>query len=202
MPEFVSKPVQIEARQWEGGPDTADRIIVWILANGGQAKWHDAIHTVNAAGKVLIAKPETLCIDTLEGTMAAKPGDWIIRGTENEFYPCIDSVFRRKYEPTANRVDLMDELYELLVKYSKTPQGVSLLHVEIEDGNYEFDSKIDEPGRVDYFNNARIKYGEGKEPPVSDEEIHMCRLYDKLTHEERKQVGTRFFHYMYPPKAK
>jgi hypothetical protein len=37
-------------------------------------------------------------IDTLEGQMHASYGDWIIRGTENELYPCKPSVFERKYE--------------------------------------------------------------------------------------------------------
>jgi hypothetical protein len=40
----------------------------------------------------------TLPIETLEGTMTANEGDWIIKGTEGEFYPCKDSVFKRKYE--------------------------------------------------------------------------------------------------------
>jgi hypothetical protein len=38
-------------------------------------------------------------IHTLEGVMTAQPGDWIIRGTEGELYPCKPSVFERKYEP-------------------------------------------------------------------------------------------------------
>jgi hypothetical protein len=38
-------------------------------------------------------------INTLEGVMTASSGDWIIRGTEGELYPCKPSVFARKYEP-------------------------------------------------------------------------------------------------------
>jgi len=30
--------------------------------------------------------------------LIANEGDWIIRGLENEFYPCVNSVFERKYE--------------------------------------------------------------------------------------------------------
>lgn len=40
-------------------------------------------------------------IHTLEGVMTAKAGDWIIRGTEGEIYPCKPSVFERKYEPAS-----------------------------------------------------------------------------------------------------
>ena len=35
----------------------------------------------------------------LETSKTASYGDWIIRGTENELYPCKPSVFERKYEP-------------------------------------------------------------------------------------------------------
>lgn len=41
-------------------------------------------------------------ISTLEGTMVAEPGDWIITGVESEQYPCKDSVFRATYEPVDN----------------------------------------------------------------------------------------------------
>jgi hypothetical protein len=37
-------------------------------------------------------------IRTLEGTMLASSGDWIIRDTEGELYPCKSSVFERQYE--------------------------------------------------------------------------------------------------------
>ena len=37
-------------------------------------------------------------ITTLEGVMVANIGDYIIKGTEGEFYPCKESVFNRKYE--------------------------------------------------------------------------------------------------------
>lgn len=37
-------------------------------------------------------------VKTLEGVMEGGPGDWIIRGTEGELYPCKATVFERKYE--------------------------------------------------------------------------------------------------------
>lgn len=43
-----------------------------------------------------------LYIDTLEGRMLAEFGDWIIKGTEGEFYPCKDVVFKKKYEPVGD----------------------------------------------------------------------------------------------------
>lgn len=49
--------------------------------------------------KHFLDKLQFLIIATPEGEMRANFGDWIIRGTEGEFYPCKDSVFKRKYEP-------------------------------------------------------------------------------------------------------
>jgi len=36
-------------------------------------------------------------IHTLEGDMVAKPGDWIIRGVNGEYYPCANDVFQKTY---------------------------------------------------------------------------------------------------------
>jgi hypothetical protein len=42
---------------------------------------------------------EPVVIKTLEGDMQGNIGDWLIKGTKGEFYPCKDDVFRQKYEP-------------------------------------------------------------------------------------------------------
>lgn len=39
-----------------------------------------------------------LGIQTLEGTMWATPGDWIIRGVKGEHYPCKPDIFAVLYE--------------------------------------------------------------------------------------------------------
>lgn len=41
---------------------------------------------------------ETIYIETLEGTLEARPGDWIIRGIRGELYPCKPDVFEKAYE--------------------------------------------------------------------------------------------------------
>lgn len=38
-------------------------------------------------------------IETLEGVMTAKVGDWIITGVLGEIYPCKDEIFHKTYEP-------------------------------------------------------------------------------------------------------
>lgn len=37
-------------------------------------------------------------IKTLEGTMTAEPGDFIIQGVEGEIYPCKPDIFHKTYE--------------------------------------------------------------------------------------------------------
>lgn len=39
-------------------------------------------------------------IQTLEGPLFARAGDWIITGVKGERYPCRDDIFRETYEPT------------------------------------------------------------------------------------------------------
>ncbi|HLL88972.1 MAG TPA: hypothetical protein VK324_06690 [Tepidisphaeraceae bacterium] len=46
-------------------------------------------------------RPEApvIYIDTLEGRMQANLGDWIIRGSQGELYPCKHAAFEDCYEP-------------------------------------------------------------------------------------------------------
>ena len=37
-------------------------------------------------------------IETLEGTMRADIGDWIIKGINGELYPCKPDIFKKTYE--------------------------------------------------------------------------------------------------------
>lgn len=39
-----------------------------------------------------------LKIETLEGLMIAKTGDYIIKGVQGEFYPCKPEIFKETYE--------------------------------------------------------------------------------------------------------
>jgi hypothetical protein len=42
--------------------------------------------------------PESLFIETLEGRMEARVGDWIITGIKGERYPCKPEIFEATYE--------------------------------------------------------------------------------------------------------
>ena len=41
-------------------------------------------------------------IETLEGRMRFKTGDWILRGVQGEWYPCKDAIFEETYEPASD----------------------------------------------------------------------------------------------------
>jgi len=41
-------------------------------------------------------------IFTLECTMKAEAGDWLIMGIKGELYPCKDDIFRESYEEVKN----------------------------------------------------------------------------------------------------
>lgn len=103
MTRFRSRPVEIDAHQWDGTAEGASPIIDWILREGGTATYTcaDPARCSEHDGD----SPHTIAITTLEGTMHASLHDWIIRGTEGEFYPCKPSVFARKYEPAEDQDD-------------------------------------------------------------------------------------------------
>lgn len=79
MPKFKKKPVEIEA--FRVTEDALSQLAEWV---GDSAYVYD--------GK--------FCIKTLEGTMTAEIGDWVIKGVKGEFYPCKPDIFEATYEQT------------------------------------------------------------------------------------------------------
>lgn len=93
--KFRKKPVVIEAIQWDGSRDRFNTIYEWANPSG------DAISAPITSDGCFDSGDDVqnLCIDTLEGTMLARVGDWIIRGVKGEYYPCKPEVFAATYEP-------------------------------------------------------------------------------------------------------
>ncbi len=76
--KYRKKPVVIEAKLLDSNDyDGACEIVGWC--NG-------------------IAHEEGCEINTLEGIMLARFGDYIIKGVEGEFYPCKPGIFEKTYE--------------------------------------------------------------------------------------------------------
>jgi hypothetical protein len=80
--KFRKRPVVIEAVQFTGGNFTE------LSAFCGDNMRPAASSAVDGA----------IEIATLEGTMRAAVGDWIIRGVKGEFYPCKPEIFAVTYE--------------------------------------------------------------------------------------------------------
>jgi hypothetical protein len=107
MALYRKKPVVIEAVQWDGTVSAAKATIDWILAHGGTASYHD--------------HPSALSINTLEGTMTAMPGDWIIKGVQGEFYPCKPDIFAATYEPVADAPSDEDRIRDAMTEAQAHP---------------------------------------------------------------------------------
>ena len=95
--KYRKKPVVIEAVKWTGSNNSFKEIRAFSpdIIDGG-AVWHP-----NAEGTDNDCKTSSwpLFIKTLEGTMTAEIGDYIIKGIKGEFYPCKPDIFEATYEP-------------------------------------------------------------------------------------------------------
>lgn len=85
MPQFRKKPVVIEAH--EVTADTRASVALWC---GGQCGEDED-------GPLIL-------IETLEGDMTARIGDWVIKGVKGEFYPCRADIFEATYDPANEAV--------------------------------------------------------------------------------------------------
>lgn len=77
------KPIEVEVIQFTD--ENIDKILEW------------------GEGKIVPNVPpmfftDYLGIETLEGTMRANYGDYIIKGVHGEFYPCRQDIFHETYE--------------------------------------------------------------------------------------------------------
>ena len=88
MARFRKKPVVIDAFQWTGGPDQIEDP-VWAI----ESMRNGSLRVVNSG-----TPRAAIMIETLEGTMRAEQGDWIIRGIKGELYPCKPDIFVATYD--------------------------------------------------------------------------------------------------------
>lgn len=85
---FRKRPVVVEAMQWNGRRELPDPFNVGAIRYCEEGFVHDP-------------RPY-LSIKTLDSVAYAFPGDWIVRGTAGEFYPCRSDVFAETYEPASS----------------------------------------------------------------------------------------------------
>lgn len=90
MAKYRKKPVVIDAIQ-----------VPLTLATDTHNEFFEAIRALGAnrqKGSAVLIHPDHLKIITLEGTMRADPGDWIIRGVKGELYPVKPDIFESLHE--------------------------------------------------------------------------------------------------------
>lgn len=88
---FRKKPVVVEAMRNSGLKPCVEAIRAWMTAHGCEHKW--AVDGEDEKSALW-----SIEIPTLEGTMLAAAGDWVIRGVAGEFYPCKPEIFAKSYE--------------------------------------------------------------------------------------------------------
>ena len=84
MGRYRKKPVEVQACQLPGENQSASEFMAWADEVG--------------FNKYTSERDGSMEIDTLEGSMLASPGDWVIRGVAGEFYPCKPAIFAETYE--------------------------------------------------------------------------------------------------------
>lgn len=87
---FRKKPVIVEAIQYDGENRR------WIEAWMGVER--PATDEVIGLSEETLQPESQFIIKTLEGDMVASEGDWVIKGTSGEFYPCKPAIFSDIYE--------------------------------------------------------------------------------------------------------
>jgi len=75
--KYRKKPIVISAIKFTG--NNCKAILDWL-------------------GEKAVCGAYLVLIYTLEGVMRAKPGDYIIKGINGEFYPCKPDIFEKTYE--------------------------------------------------------------------------------------------------------
>lgn len=80
MAKYRKKPVVIDAVQWDGNMSTLSGLGTFE----GQLR-QDLLG-------------DEIDIETLEGTMTANVGDWIVKGVSGELYPVKPDIFEKTYE--------------------------------------------------------------------------------------------------------
>ena len=87
LKKYRKKPVEIEAIQLH--MFNIDSLIEQMRRDG---------YEVESFSQPPMRAISGLKIKTLEGTMQANFGDWIIKGVQGEYYPCKPDIFEKTYD--------------------------------------------------------------------------------------------------------
>lgn len=83
--KYIKKPIIIEAIQFKDNADCILAIYEFMKQEPIRINYEDKTNPY-------------IKIETLEGTMKAFVGDYIIKGINGEFYPCKPDIFAKTYK--------------------------------------------------------------------------------------------------------
>ena len=83
--KYIKKPIIIEAIKWDGTYSQAMYIQEKLGVETSTMDWKDE-------------EVFDWAIHTLEGITSVSIGDFIIKGVEDEIYPCKPSIFKKTYK--------------------------------------------------------------------------------------------------------
>ena len=165
LKRFTKKPVTIEAIQWTGKLECLDPFNIPEL--------HQSLGSSQVG------------IPTLEGTMIASVGDWIIKGVKGEFYPCKPEIFALTYGPeSAPQGALTDALPELPNAGNATSQGTLMYYA----GQMHAYARQYAQQCIEASNQQGDAWQPIETAPKDGSEILLCRAIDA----DKKPMGDSF----------
>lgn len=147
--KYRKKPVVIEAVQWTG--DNLEEVMNFLQQRSAFKHNNSGVE-----------------IRTLEGSLYASSGDYVIKGIQGEFYPCKPSIFEATYEKVEEENSAAKPLPEL--DYNTLNPGIGNLVKLLRDNG--FDTRDSGDGVTQNFQcDIGIPY------------VHMVTTRDALTFE-------------------
>lgn len=127
--KYRKKPVIIDAIRWTG-----DNAVVL------ERFMHDVT--------VVINKHNQVEIQTLEGTMRADIGDYIIRGINGEYYPCKPDIFDKTYECVEPEVIHVLPADKIICRYCLSENVTEIGATDINEHTHQY--KCNDCGKTFY----------------------------------------------------
>jgi hypothetical protein len=96
MATYRKKPVEVEAVRLMNTEESILKVVSF-LGYGSIVEGEEVRLILE-----MVRANEGISIATLEGTMKADFGDYVIRGIQGEFYPCKPNIFEATYEKVSD----------------------------------------------------------------------------------------------------
>ena len=93
---YIKKPVEVDAELLEPTQKSIRKVLLF-MGESVSTNFDKAVEAFESYCEHRI-DDGFLNINTLEGTMKASFGDYIIKGVHGEFYPCKPDIFHKTYD--------------------------------------------------------------------------------------------------------